>query len=138
LVQPGRILGAVMGLVILGALFALPFQEKPSKTLYQMASPYLGNINQIPSLGNPQQVVYAYILVASFILLTIAGLVGFFPYGAGVLGLVGIGLAAIHTYLYAPFLGLSVEMGLGFYVMLGASIVALAASFWHVEKTKKT
>ncbi len=127
-----------MGVVILVAVFALPLVEVPPTTLYQLAWPLVENVSRIPSLGDPPQILYAYILIVSFILLTIAGIVGVFPLGTGVLGLVGVGLITIPPFLYAPMANFRPVWGYGLYVMLAASIISLGASFLHGSKRQQS
>lgn len=114
-----------MGLVILAAIFALPIGSAQN-TFYKVVEPLLGAIGDIRYLPT-EQMIFSYILIIAFILLVIAGLVGFFPLGTGVLGIVGMAMLSL-----APgFVGLEVEWGAGFYVLWAASIVAIGASFWH-------
>lgn len=123
--HPGRILGIVMGLVILAAVFVLPI-NMAGYSLYYVVAPLMSAIGSLQTLPY-QQMVFGYGLVVSFILLVIAGVVGFFPLGTGVLGVVGAALLAAVPYM----ISLPVTWGVGFYVIWIASIVSLGASFWH-------
>ena len=134
--HPGRILGIVMGLVILLAVFALPLGEASGGgTLYGMAGPLLAN-TAMAQTGTPGQIIYNYILILSFVLLVIAGVVGVFPLGTGVLGVVGMALLTIAPYLGFPTSSATIPEGIGFFVIWAASIVSLGAAFWHGPKEK--
>jgi membrane-bound ClpP family serine protease len=139
--HPGRILGMVMGLVILVAIFLLPIGED-SSTLYGIVSPKISDLSQLQSGGDSAALTYAYILIIAFILLVIAGAVGIFPLGTGVLGVVGMAMITASPYLVYPN-GLpqgevTLSTGAGFYVMWAASIISLGASFWHGKKKETT
>ncbi|MEM1937585.1 MAG: zinc ribbon domain-containing protein [Candidatus Caldarchaeum sp.] len=130
MVHPGRVVGVVMGLVILASVFILPFATNPPTTLFQIIRPLIENPGFIPSLSSPAAVLYAYTLIFSFILLTVAGLVGVFPLGTGVLGVVALAVASVVPYFLFPGMPQPV-WGLGFYAAWAASAVSLGASFWH-------
>ncbi len=138
MVHPGRILGVVMGLVILASIFMLPFINEPPTTLYAIARPLLENIGLIPSMGDQTTVAYAYIIVISFILLVVAGVVGVFPLGTGVLGIIGMGFITLAPFFLTPFGILQPVWGLGFYAIWFASIISLGASFWHGRPRKQS
>jgi hypothetical protein len=123
--HPGRILGIIMGLVILIGVFVLPINTA-QYTLYDTVQPLLEGIGDIQNLPT-QEMIFCYILIISFILLVIAGVVGYFPLGTGVLGIVGMAMLSLAPY----FLSLNITWAAGFYVIWIASIVALGASFWH-------
>jgi hypothetical protein len=122
-------LGIILGLVILATIFALPFGTTNSNTLYGVVGPKISNFGAIS--GSTSDVTYAYIFIVAFILLVIAGVVGLFPLGTGVLGIVGMALITVAPYLIP---GQKLDPGTGFYVVWGASIVSLGASFWHRKK----
>ena len=127
-------LGIVLGLVILASIFALPFGNG-STTLYGSVFPLISNISGVQSQGTAQA-TYDYILIIAFILLVIAGVVGLFPLGTGVLGVVGMAMITVAPYLVNP--GSTLGTGVGFYVIWIASIASLGASFWHGKKKQMT
>jgi hypothetical protein len=122
-----------MGLVILVAIFFLPFGGG-SSTLYGIVWPKISNLSQLQSGGDAAALTYAYIWIIAFILLVIAGVVGIFPLGTGVLGVVGMAIITVSPYLVYPNGPVTLSTGAGFYVIWAASIVALGASFWHGKK----
>ena len=132
--HPGRKLGIVLGLVILASIFLLPFGSSNTDTLYTIAGPLLSDLGSIQSSGTAAYIAFAYVTVIAFILLVIAGLVGIFPLGTGVLGVVGMAMITIGPYLFYPNSAYGLDAGLGFIVIWAASIGALAASFWHRRK----
>ena len=128
-------LGIVLGLVILASIFFLPFGTgSQPDTLYGAAGPLISNLGAVQASGDTAAISYSYLLVISFVLLVIAGLVGIFPLGTGVLGVVGMAMITLAPYLIYPNGGVALSTGLGFYVIWGASIVSLGASFWHGKK----
>jgi len=132
--HPGRILGIVMGLVILVAIFLLPF-DGGSSTLYGTVWPKISNLGQTQSGGDTAKLTYDYIWIIAFILLIIAGVVGIFPLGTGVLGVVGMAMITVSPYLVYPNDSAhALSAGAGFYAMWAASIVSLGASFWHGKR----
>lgn len=127
--HPGRILGAIMGIVILISIFLLPFFA--GQTLYGIVSPLIGGIGQLQGLP-VQTMTLGYIFIISFILLVIAGFVGIFPLGTGVLGVVGMAMITVAPFLVGTEAALLLSfVGIGYYITWIASIVALGASFWH-------
>ena len=85
--HPGRMLGIVLGLVILVTIFLLPFGTTNTNSLYGTAGPLMSNLGAAQASGTATA-TFDYILVIAFVLLVIAGLVGIFPLGTGVLGVV--------------------------------------------------
>jgi hypothetical protein len=131
--HPGRILGVVLGLIILGTIFLIPFVG--SQTLYATASPLVSNLSSIQQTGNNAVIASDYITIIVFILLVIAGLVGIFPLGTGVIGVVAMAMFTVGPILIYPSLG-TPSYASGFFVVWAASIVSLAASFWHRRSDK--
>lgn len=123
--NPRRILGVTMGFAILAAVFLLPFTVG-QYTLFQISEPLLEVIGDLRSLPF-EEMVSNYLFVAAFFLLVIAGLVGYFPLGTGILGIVGMAIVSIYPYLESIEPG----WGIGFYVGWSASIGALGAAFWR-------
>jgi hypothetical protein len=127
-------LGIVLGLVILAAIFLIPFGASDTRTLYGGVGPLISNLGAVQASGNAASVTYSYIFIVAFILLVIAGVVGLFPLGTGVLGVVGMALVTVAPYLVYPNGPVKLDPGAGFFVIWGASIASLAASFWHGKK----
>lgn len=131
----GRILGIVMGLVILVAIFLLPFGGG-SSTLYGTVWPKISNLSQLQSGGDTAALTYAYIWIVAFILLVIAGVVGVFPLATGVLGVVGMAMITASPYLVYPNNPGPFPTGIGFYAIWVASFVSLGAT--NLEGRKET
>jgi len=131
--HPGRMLGIVLGLVILASIFLLSFGTTNTQTLYGTVNPLISNMGAVQASGTATA-TYDYILIIAFVLLIIAGLVGIFPLGTGVLGVVGMAMITVAPYAVFPNGPVKLDPGLGFYVMWAASVVALGASFWHGKK----
>ena len=132
--HPGRILGIIMGLVILASVFLLPFVG--SQTLYASTTPVLNNLTAIQQSGDFPTIASSYITVIVLVLLVMAGLVGIFPLGTGIIGVFAMALFTVGPILIYPSLG-APSYGAGYFVIWGASIASLAASFWHRRRDKK-
>ena len=122
-----------MGLVILAAIFFLPFGGG-SSTLYGNISPMIKNLSTTQSSGDTAKLAYDYTWIIAFILLVIAGVVGVFPLGTGVLGMVGMAMITISPFLIYPNGPYTLSTGAGFYVIWVASVVSLVASRWQGKK----
>ncbi|MBI3859566.1 MAG: hypothetical protein HY296_04930 [Thaumarchaeota archaeon] len=131
----GRILGIILGIVILATIFLVPFGTgSQDATLYGAVGPVLSDLGGLQASGDSAAIVYGYIWVVAFILLVIAGLVGIFPLGTGVLGVVGMAMITAAPFLVYPSGQVALSTGAGFFVIWIASIASLAASFWHWKK----
>jgi hypothetical protein len=84
--------------------------------------------------GDLATMTMGYILIIAFVLLLIAGFVGIFPLGTGVLGVIGMALITVGPYLVSGAPISSSNYGAGFYILWIASIVSLVGSFWHGKK----
>ena len=122
-----------MGLVILVAIFLLPFGSG-SSTLYGTVSPMIKNLGTTQSSGSTATLTYDYTWIIAFILLVIAGVVGLLPLGSGVLGMVGMAMITVSPFLIYPNGPYTLSTGAGFYTAWVASAVALVASRWHGKK----
>ncbi len=126
-------LGIALGLVILASVFLLPFGTAMD-SLYGLVGPSISDLGSVQNSGDAAHMTYTYVLVVAFILLVIAGLVGIFPLGTGVLGVVGMAIISVAPYLVYPNGPVKLDPGIGFYVIWAASIASLGASFWHRKK----
>jgi class 3 adenylate cyclase len=122
-----------MGVVILATIFVIPFGGGTS-TLYGIVSPMIKNLNVVQSSGNAATLAYDYTWIVGFILLLIAGIVGIFPLGTGVLGMVGMAMITASPFAIYPNGPYTLSTGTGFYTVWIASVVSLVASRWHGKK----
>ncbi len=136
--HPGRILGVVMGLVILVTFFAVPFYSTngQSTTLYNNMTSVYNSLGSTQGSGNAGMIAAAYVLLIGAILILIAGFVGVFPLGTGVLGIVGMAMITLSPYLTTPgAAGNGFDIyEVGYYLIWAASVIALGASFWHGKR----
>ena len=117
--------------MILATIFLAPSGTSNPTTLYGVAGPLIWGLGALQSTGNAVTVKYDYIWIIPFVLLVFAGLVGIFPLGTGVLGIVGMAIITASPYLVYPNGPVKLDPGIGFYLIWGASIVSLGASLWH-------
>jgi ABC-type Na+ efflux pump permease subunit len=76
--NPGRIVGLFLGVLILIASFVLPFSF--DRTFYDLSLWTYNNIHEIQKSDEPGLIALAYLTMVSFLLLVIAGIVGIFPW----------------------------------------------------------
>jgi hypothetical protein len=131
--HPGRILGIIMGVVILISIAFLQFGSPSSDTLLKTFGTLASILSNYQASGDTQTIIAAYLIVVATIILIIAGVVGLFPLGTGVMGVIGMAMITV-----APFIAVHETFitgyGVGFVVIWAASIVSLGASFWHRQK----
>jgi zinc-ribbon domain len=127
-------LGIVLGLVILASIFLLSFGTANTQTLYGNVSLLISNLGAVQATSSTAQVTYDYLLIIAFVILIIAGVVGLFPLGTGVLGVVGMAMITVAPFAVFPNGPTKLDPGLGFYVIWVASVLSLGASFWHAKK----
>jgi len=123
-----------MGLVILATIFLVPFAG--SQTLYASANPLFSNLSSIQQSGSFPIIASDYVMIIVFILLVIAGVVGIFPLGTGVIGVVAMAMFTAGPVLIYPSLP-APSYAAGYFVVWAASVISLAASFWHRSRDKK-
>ncbi|MEM2930290.1 MAG: hypothetical protein QW797_05465 [Thermoproteota archaeon] len=125
-----RIAGVALGLVIILAMFLLPFGSflLPSgqlgeATLFSMVAQFVGNI--VNGVQQPMNLlIYEIIILASFIILIAAGALGFYPLRSGIIGILAMILITTVT-IFNPVLGLNTpSYGAGYFIIWGASAAA--------------
>lgn len=129
----GRIPGAILGLVILAAAFLVPFFTSypgplgGSSSLYGETSNIASNFASVQKLS-AQGVAFAYAFIVAAILIFLAGILGYFPLGSAVLGI--IGMAIVTASPYVLFGGLDAStLGLGFYIIWIVSVLEIVSAF---------
>jgi len=135
--NPGRILGIVAGIIILVAAFALPFGQIDGTTFFGIVGPLFGNLGVIQQSGDQALIGITYVYIVSLILLVIAGVVGFFPLGSGVIDIIAMAILTAAPIVIFPGTSFVLsDYGIGYFVAWAASILALAASFWKARVDK--
>lgn len=126
-----RIVGIVFGLLILVAVFLLPFGSfrlpsgQPSETTFfntvrQLVETIVADTQQPANL-----LVYNFLLIVSFIFLVMAGVLGFYPMRSGIMGILGMILITVVS-MFNPQLGFNIpSYGAGFFAAWGFSIAAI-------------
>lgn len=131
----GRLIGIGIGIVILAMVFFVPFATLPGyvqhgETLFSAFSIAVVNLPNTQDTGTASQVAAALIVVISGLVIMLAGCVGIYPLGAGVLGVCGMGLLTAGPYLTGHLSSYSASnFDIGFYVIWALSIAALAMTF---------
>ncbi len=101
--HPSRILGAIIGVAALVCIFGLPFSTAASATnnpesLFSNFQFFVNNIAGAQASGSNSVVLFAYLYQLGFILIFAAAVVGVFPLGAGVLGMIGMGFLTLGPF----------------------------------------
>jgi hypothetical protein len=126
-----RVAGIALGLVIILAMFLLPFGsftlpsgQTGETTLFSMVAQFIQNIAN--GVQQPMNLlVYEIIILASFIILIAAGALGLYPLRSGVIGILGIILVTTVT-VFNPVLGFNMpSYGAGYFIVWGASVAAI-------------
>ncbi len=132
--RAGRIAGTVTGIAMLVALFLIPFGTIPgfiahNSTLYSAFRNATTGLPQMQSAGNAE-IAATFITIAAGILILIAGLLGAFPLGSGIIGILGMTVLTAGAY---STLGISSSSGMtfgpGYYIIWVASAAAFCFSF---------
>lgn len=126
-----RIVGIVFGLLILLAVFLLPFGSfrlpsgQPSETTFfntvrQLVESIITDVQQPANL-----LLYNILIVISFIFSVMAGLLGFYPMRSGVMGIFGMMLITVVS-MFNPQLGFNIpSYGAGFFTAWTFSIAGI-------------
>lgn len=122
-------------MVSLVSFFLLPFALIPGfmligETFFTTFSSTAVNLPQLAGTGSISMLTAPLLIIIAGALLFVAGLVGAFPLGSGVLGTFGMAILTFSRFLpdgLAPFSMSSYASG--FYIMWAASILAIVASF---------
>jgi hypothetical protein len=126
-----RVAGIALGLVIILAMFLLPFGsfmlpsgQTRETTLFNVVAQFIQNIAN--GVQQPMNLlIYEIIILASFIILIAAGALGLYPLHSGVIGILGIILVTTVT-VFNPVLGFNMpSYGAGYFIVWGASVAAI-------------
>ncbi len=131
----GRVAGSAAGVVILLAAFLIPFGAIPGyiphgSTLYSAFSNATVGLPQVQREQSTAAIESTLITIVAGVLLIVAGILGAFPMGSGVLGISGMTVITIGPYLTGNLsLSSLLSQNMGYYILWTASISALALSF---------
>jgi len=107
-VDRGQILGGVVGLVMLLSAFLLPFSaiaEGPGgspDTLIGIFKLFVTTLNSIQTIGLTQLTELAYVYMAAFVLIMLAGIIGAFPRWAAIFSIVGMAMVTAAPFAIFP------------------------------------
>lgn len=136
-----RIMGASFGASVLIAIFTLPFgsfylhSNQIGGTFFGMS---MQLVEDITGGAHPANLLIAEIIIlTSFIFLVVSGVLGFYPFQSGVIGVLGMALLTMVSILN-PALGFNVQnYGVGYFIAWGASIAALAIGMLKPNERRK-
>lgn len=138
-----RIAGIALGLVMILAIFLLPFGSflLPSNkigetTLFSMIAQFIENIAS--GTQSPMNLlIYEIIILASFIILIAAGALGLYPLRSGAIGIFGMILITTVT-VFNPVLGFNTpSYGTGYFIVWGASVAAILIGKFRPNARRK-
>lgn len=129
--DPDKLLGIVFGVLILVSVFLLPFgyftllsDQTGSQSLFLTAMQSVENI--MVEIWQPTPVLlYEIMLVSSFVIIVIAGILGFHPMRSGAIGILGMIILTVVT-IFHPQRGLTIpSYDVGYFTVWGFSIASL-------------
>jgi hypothetical protein len=133
----GQILGGVLGLATLLAAFLLPFSsiaEGPgggTDSFIAMFKLFVITLPNIQAVGLIQLTQLAYVYMAAFILILIAGIVGAFPRWSAAVGIIAMVVVTVSPFLiFSSYNFGTSNYGVGFWVIWATSLVAIYAAYW--------
>jgi uncharacterized protein YfaP (DUF2135 family) len=125
----GRIIGLGTGIMMLISVFLLPYTSTTdASSLFTLVQPLLSNLGAISTFP-AETIAMTYVLIIGFLLVAIGGVVGFFPLGSGVLGIVGMALLTVAPTLIVNTPTQYRAFGLGYYFTWAGAIGGLIAAF---------
>jgi hypothetical protein len=126
-----RVIGIVFGLLILVAIFLLPFGSFRLPSGQPSGVTFLDTIRRLVEdiiSGAPHTdilLIYDIMVVMSFICLVIAGALGFYPMRSGIMGILGMVLITVLS-MFNPQLGFNIpSYGAGFFAAWAFSIATV-------------
>ncbi|HUI85555.1 MAG TPA: zinc ribbon domain-containing protein [Nitrososphaerales archaeon] len=143
--HPGRIIGALVGVVMLASLLLLPFSNVNGGPGTQPATLWNIFVSFVNTLGSTQTspvsgfINLAFIYQIAAILIVVGSLVGIYPVASGVMGVIGLSFVTFGPYeISTTYAANPVTFGLGFYVMWVASVLELVLAYWTWRGERKT
>jgi hypothetical protein len=140
----GQIFGAVLGLVALLSAFLLPLSsiaEGPGGSVDSFLAMFKLFITTLPAIqrvGLTQLTELAYVYMASFVLLVLAGIIGAYPKWSAVLGIISIAAVTISPFaIFTSYNFGTSNYGVGFWVIWATSLLAVYAAYWS-RKERRT
>jgi hypothetical protein len=143
-VDRGQKLGGILGLLTLLAAFVLPFSsiaEGSAKTvdsLLLIFKIFVIGVSNLQTIGLTQLAELAYVYMAAFIAIIVAGVVGAYPRWSAFLGAIGM-----VTLTFSPFVVftsyniLTTGFGYGFWVLWATTILTIFAAFLSRRERKR-
>lgn len=142
MVNKGRLVGVVIGLVMLAAIFLLPFSNivdgpgGPSRTLFDILRFFISNLSVEGAA--PTLLYTAFIYQIAAVLLIAAALVGLFPLGSGILGIVGMGFVTVGPFVvFNRYSFDAANFGAAFYILWVLSAVQIVVAFMVARGTRQ-
>jgi hypothetical protein len=129
-----RILGVVFGLMILVAVFLLPFGRFTLPSGQVSEKTFFLTVRQLVEtvMVDTQQpmnfLLYEAMLIVSFVALIVAGILGFYPMRSGAIGILGMVIVTVVS-MFPPQLGFTIpQYDVGYFVVWGFSIAGIVVS----------
>ncbi|HYC26893.1 MAG TPA: hypothetical protein VEB67_02580 [Nitrososphaerales archaeon] len=104
----GQIFGGIVGLGMLLSAFLLPFSaiaEGPGgspDTLIGIFKLFVTTLNSIETIGLTQLTELAYVYMAAFVLIILAGVIGAYPRWAAIFGIIGMAMVTVAPFAIFP------------------------------------
>ena len=143
--HPGRIVGILVGVVMLATILLLPFSDvitghgAPPETLWNIFMSFVNSLGKLQSGQAATFVDMGFLYQIAAILLIVGCIVGIYPIGSGVLGAIGLSFVTFGPYeVITNYTSSPVYYGIAFYLLWLASIVQLVLGIWAWRVERRT
>jgi hypothetical protein len=133
----GQTFGGVLGLVTLLSAFLLPLSsiaEGPGGSVdsfLAMFKLFITTLPRIEQVGLTQLTNLAFVYMAAFILIVMAGIIGAYPRWSAVLGIISMALVTLSPFaIFATYNFGTSNYGVGFWAIWATSLLAVYAAYW--------
>jgi len=140
----GQILGGVLGLVSLLSAFLLPLSsiaEGPGGSVDSFLAMFKLFITTLPNIervGLTQLTDLAYVYMAAFLLIVIAGIIGAYPRWSAAFGIISMAAVTLSPFvIFTSYNFGTSNYGVGFWAIWATSLLAVYAAYWSRKERQK-
>ncbi len=140
----GQVFGGVLGLVTLLSAFLLPFSsiaEGPGgavDSFLAMFKLFVTTLSNIQRVGLTQLTQLAYVYMAAFVLILLAGIVGAYPRWSAALGIISLAIVTATPFaIFTSYNFGTSNYGAGYYAIWATTLLAVYAAYWSRKERQK-
>jgi hypothetical protein len=140
----GQIFGAVLGLVALLSAFLLPLSsiaEGPGGSVDSFLAMFKLFITTLPAIqrvGLTQLTELAYIYMAAFVLIVMAGIIGAYPRWSAALAVISMAAVTFSPFvIFTSYNFGTSNYGVGFWAIWATSVLAIYAAYWSRKERRR-